>query len=166
MSIETQTFSPDILNNYFAFSRFFSGEEQIKEILQEDPTSFKKSDELYFPPGRAVWILFKAPFEWILSLFLEAVGYILSCLGCERGKALLTVSAKQLVREKCQLDAQRLFREKLLVPCYNTHQLSSWDVYCTASLPTSFVTDPLVKEMTWPAEFARVGGSVQKAFIP
>ncbi len=155
MAIQTQTFSPDLLNNYFAFNRFFSGEEQIQQILQEDPATFKKSGQLYFSPGRVVWILLKAPFEWLLSLFFYVIAQCLECIGCERGHALLSVASKQIVRDQCQLDAQTAFKERLLVPCFNVAEISTWDLYCTPSLPASFVTDPLVKEMTWPAEFAR-----------
>jgi hypothetical protein len=155
MTAGISPFSPDLLNNPFVLRRFFSGEEEVQQILQQPPLEPRGRDGLYFGPGRVVWILVKAPFEWLLSLFLEAVASCLYWFGFERGYNFLMVASQQLQRDYKQLKAQEVFKQRLLVPCSGVHQFSTWDVYCTTSRPVSFITDPEMQELTWPKAFDR-----------
>lgn len=164
MTTDVQSFSPHLFNHYVGLERLMNGKEAITPIeaaakdpkFIDAPSTYKR----YFGRWQIVWITIKYPFELIASVFFKALSVVLGYLTFLKTARVLSVLSRQMTRDWEQLLVQWDYNyadEKneasqslspLLMPAFNAHQTTSWDLYTLGSLPNSFLTEPRVISMT------------------
>lgn len=145
------SFSPALLNNFFALKEYLRSEPEI------EPEKVPPAKELYFGKWQVIWIRLKWPFEYLISSILSLIATLFYCLGATRLSNTITVLSKQVLRDQHHLDSQDRFGSRLLIPAYNVHQLGSCDIYQNDPLSVNEIKDPLVKDLTFFHQFQMQG---------
>ncbi len=145
-----KVFSPHLFNHHVGLERQFNDTEAIHAIEAEanaEPATYTR----HFSRLQIVWITLKYPFELIASVFFRAIAFCLSQIALQKGARIFSVLSKQMKRDWQQIGNQWQFNggsSPLLMPAFNVHQTSSWDVYMHGSIPQSFLIDKDVISMT------------------
>lgn len=157
MTTDVQEFSPSLFNHYVGLERLMNGKEALNAI--EDAAKDSNSSSTYrryFNRWHIVWITIKYPFELITSVFFKALSVVCFHLDFLTPARVLAVLSRQMTRDWEQLIIQWEFNSNespqsmspLLMPAFNAHQTTSWDLYAHGSVSNSFLTEPRVIAMT------------------
>lgn len=159
-----QTFSPLLLNNYCddpkkGLPGFVSGDKACDEINQLSVKYRNKSlpKTPYFKGIHATWITIKSTFESIFSIFCQSMAFLSYNIGLHKLGRIFTVLSYHCMRDWEQLCDQWRFDTPLLVPSFNVHQLTSWDIYKHGSIPLDDIHDEKVLSMTFKTSEFRAG---------
>lgn len=140
-------------SNFPGLERFVRESEAVSkiEILSKDPKFVRqpKGNTYYFSRWKAIWITCAHPFYSVLSLFASSMALLSRTLYMAKAGRVFTVLSKHLVRDWHQLCSQSEFNSPLLIPSYNTHQLSTWDLYKHGDVPYRHVRDDAIKPLTY-----------------
>lgn len=151
-------------SNFPGLENFFHYSEAISKIesLAKDPKFVRHptGDTYYFGRWKIMWITFSHPFYSILSLFASSMALLSSGLYMPKMGRMFSVLSSHLVRDWHQLCCQREFDSPLLVPSYNVHQFSTWDLYNHGDVPYRHVRDDAIKPLTYQYTVMRKGVQV------
>jgi len=111
----------------------------------------------YFNRWNIVWITLTQPFYSILSIFSSVAALLSYTLLVPSAARAFTVLSKQLTRDWQQLCSQWEFKNPVLAPSTNVHQLGSWDLYLRGDIPYNSIKDEMVKPLTFQDTEFRAG---------
>ncbi|NGX47271.1 MAG: hypothetical protein K1000chlam3_00644 [Chlamydiae bacterium] len=141
-------------SNYYGLESLMHKSEAISEItaLSKNSKFIQKpnKDIPYFNRWHVVWITLTRPFYSVLSIFSSAISLMAYCLYLPKVARVFTVLSKQMTRDWEELCSQWEF-DSLLIPSFNTHQFKTWDLYQYGDVPYDWITDEMVKPLTYPS---------------
>lgn len=149
MSVNNNIFTPEIFNSEFRFRQFFQSEEEIQEIARLSRIQRPYQKTLYYDKWQVVWIVCTTPFRMVLSLFWKALACFYEKKELYASMQHAQVKAAHQERLYRNYAKQAEFKEDLLCPASNFHQLEAEDLYKQPSLPTSSIRDPWVLDQTY-----------------
>lgn len=151
-----------LLNNRFELERFFSGESEIKQILNEKGSS----SNFGFP--RTVCVLAKTPFVLLTYVVLKILAGLCSLFRIRRGHIGCSILAKHALRETKQLIDRFFLGPGLLASAMNCHRMENYDFYLQSPLPFDAIKSPEVKPLLYDCvqekiEFDNLSGNCRGA---
>jgi hypothetical protein len=135
------TFNPAILNSFENVQSFLEGRTAVQAVLAFEPEKTHVLDSRW----TVVWIVVKAPFEWIFCVFLCALSCLLSCVGATDLSTRCDLLSGHLLADQERLYLHAFYGRDYIASSVGFHQWSTSDFYLQPSVLVESV-DPKIKE--------------------